>query len=69
MKVVRKLKKFSLMNGRENPSSNFFCHFSVMLEPCEEEEEEEEDLEAEADSPDMEPGTEMDQGEQSKQHE
>lgn len=39
-----------------------------MPEPCEEEEEEEEDLEAEADSPDMEPGTEMDQGEQSKQY-
>lgn len=32
-----------------------------MPEPCEDEE-----LEAEAYSPDMEPGTEMDQGEQSK---
>lgn len=33
----------------------------VELEPCEDD-----DLEAEADSPDMEPGTEMDQGELSK---
>lgn len=39
----------------------FFRNFFVMPEPCEDE-----DLEAEADSPDVEPGTEMDQGEQSK---
>lgn len=35
-----------------------FPDVSVTLEPCEDEE-------AEADSPDIEPGTEMDQGEQS----
>lgn len=34
-----------------------------MSEPCEDEV-----LEAEADSPDMEPGTEMDQGKQSKHY-
>lgn len=34
-----------------------------MPEPCEDE-----DLEAEADSPDVEPGTEMDQGKQSLQY-
>lgn len=43
------------------PSWIILCHVFVTPEPCEDD-----DLEAEADSPDMEPGTEMDQGRRSK---
>lgn len=56
-------EKLSLDTDRSFNFCVFKCFFpdvSVTLEPCEDEE-------AEADSPDIEPGTEMDQGEQSNQ--
>jgi len=61
---VRKLKNiFSLLPEKREvvTQSAHFTSLFVKPEPCEDD-----DLEAEADSPDMEPGTEMDQGELSK---
>jgi len=75
VRVSEKKQNHSFLGSKDIEKFSHFCRlkmkvtgrlltsfrFYLMPEPCEDEE-----LEAEADSPDMEPGTELDQGKQSK---